>query len=82
MLVRVRDIRESSRGPIAVVIDPETNRERLLAIGADEARSIRAEFARERPRIFAAAAVGFPVPEAIPFELSDDGSDDSTATGQ
>jgi hypothetical protein len=82
MLVRVRDLRGSSTGPIAIVLDPETNQERLLPVSCDAATAIRVEFERESPKILAAAAGGFPVPEAIPFELDDDDSAGSSAADQ
>lgn len=82
MLVRVRDLRESPTGPIAIVLDPETNQERSLPVGADAATAIRVEFERESPKILAAAASGLPVPEAIPFELGDDDSEGSSAADQ
>jgi hypothetical protein len=54
------------------VLDLQTNQPRSIPVCTEDANAIAVEFRREWPRIAAAAAAGFPVPDAIPFELRDE----------
>src|SRR6476646_10740060 len=57
---------QSLRSTFAAIALTEANGHEIVQISDVEARSIQIEFERELSRIAASAAVGFPVPDAIP----------------
>jgi hypothetical protein len=71
ILLRIQSLTKEADGQFAAVALTETNGHEIVQISDREARSIQIEFESELPRIAASAAVGFPVPDAIPFEIGE-----------
>lgn len=70
MLLRVQNLTCTAEQFYAVALNEWNGRE-LVAVSPEEAWGIHVEFERELPRIEAAAAAGFPVPDYLPFEIED-----------
>jgi hypothetical protein len=70
MLLRVQNLTRAN-GQFAVVALTDRNGRELVPVSEEEAQKIQVEFERASPQIEAAAAAGFPVPEAIGFEVED-----------
>lgn len=68
MLLKVQDLAHTASQSYAVALTDQGGRE-LVPISPKEAWEIHVEFERELPRLEAAAAAGFPVPDSIPIEI-------------
>ena len=71
MLLRVQDLAREPSGQFVAVALNGTNGRELVPVSDEKAQAIRVEFERALPQIAAAAAAGFPVPEAIPVEMGE-----------